>query len=339
MTTTDAVPEAAWAAAVRLLADADEVALACHVNPDGDALGSMLALAQSLRSMGKQVVCSWDGATPLTMPAPYAGLAGLELLVDPADFPPAPPVLVALDAGALERLGCLADVGAAAGAVLVVDHHASNAGFGTVNLIDPHAAATAVLVEELIRRLGAKLTAEVATGLYTALTTDTGSFKYASTTPAVHEFAARLLATGIRHDEIERAIWDTKSFAYIRLLGAVLNRAELEPAAAGGLGLVWSYSTATDLRTFGVAMEELEGLIDVIRTTSEAEVAAMCKQGPDGRLSVSVRSKGRIDVGGVCVALGGGGHRLAAGVTSDADVPTTMTRIRQLLAVAAHSPA
>lgn len=331
---TTAVPEGTWAAAVRLLQDADDVALACHVNPDGDALGSMLALAQSLQSLGKRVVCSWDGGSPLTIPTAYADLPGRDLLVEPPNFPTDPPVLVALDTGSLDRLGCLAEVVPAAGAVLVIDHHASNGGFGTVGLIDPLAAATAVLVEELIRRLGAKLTADVAACLYTGLTTDTGSFKYASTTPAVHELAARLLATGIRHDKIARAIWDTNCFAYISMLGAVLSRTELEENAAAGLGLVWTYSTAEDLAAFGVGMEELEGVIDVIRTTAEAEVAAVCKQDADGTLKVSMRSKGRVDVGAVAVALGGGGHRLAAGLTSTADVPTTMERVRRLLAAA-----
>lgn len=334
-----AVPESSWAAAVRLLLDADEVALACHVNPDGDALGSMLALAQSLQSLGKPAVCSWDGGSPLRLPRAYAGLLGIDLLVEPASFPPAPAVLVTLDTGSLDRLGRLAEVVPAAGAVLVIDHHPSNERFGTVGLIDPHAAATAVLVEELIRRLGAKLTAEVAACLYTGLTTDTGSFKYASTTPAVHELAARLLATGIRHDEIARAIWDTNCFAYVSMLGAVLSRVRLEPAAAGGLGLVWTQSTAADLVSYGVGMAELEGVIDLIRTTAEAEVAAVCKQDADGSLKVSMRSKGHIDVGSVCVALGGGGHRFAAGLTSTEDVPTTMSRIRELLAAEPHLPA
>ena len=332
------VPEASWTAAVALLLDADEIALACHINPDGDALGSMLALAQSLQSLGKRAVCSWDGGSPLRLPTAYAGLTGVDLLVEPADFPPAPPVLVALDTGSLDRLGCLAGVAAAAGDVLVIDHHASNGGFGTVGLIDPHAAATAVLVEELVRRLGAKVTTDVAACLYTGLTTDTGSFKYASTTPAVHELAARLLATGIRHDEIARAIWDTNCFAYVSMLGGVLSRARLERDAAGGLGLAWTYSTAGDLAAYGVGLEELEGVIDVIRTTAEAEVAAVCKQDYDGSLKVSMRSKGRIDVGAVCGALGGGGHRFAAGLTTAENVPTIMARLRELLARAPQLP-
>lgn len=333
------VPESAWGAATGVLLAAEEVALACHVNPDGDALGSMLALGQGLQSLGKRVVCSWDGGSPLALPTAYAGLPGADLLVESVAFPAVPEVLVALDTGSIDRLGCLAEAVPGAGAVVVVDHHPTNEGFGTVEVIDPHAAATAVLVEELLRRLGAKLTADVAACLYTGLTTDTGSFKYASTTPAVHELAARLLATGIRHDEIARAIWDTNCFAYISMLGAVLSRARLEEAAAGGLGLVWTYSTAADLTTYGVGMEELEGVIDVIRTTAEAEVAAVCKQDADGTLKVSMRSKGHIDVGALCVALGGGGHRFAAGLTSTGGVTGTMDSIRELLGAAPHLPA
>lgn len=330
------VPESTWAAAVRVLLDADEVALAAHLNPDGDSLGSMLGLGQALASLGKRALCSWDGNSPLEVPTAYAGLPGLDLLVPPAEFPVAPPVLVCLDTGSPDRLGRFAAAATRADVVLVIDHHASNEGFGTVNLIDAHAAATAVLVEELVRRLGAKLTADVAACLYTGLTTDTGSFKYASTTPAVHELAARLLATGIRHDEIARAIWDTNCFAYVSMLGAVLSRAVLEHEAAGGLGLVWTYSTAADLSAYGVSIEELEGVIDMIRTTAEAEVAAVCKQDVDGSLKVSMRSKGRIDVGALCTGLGGGGHRMAAGLTTTGDAETVLPLIRDRLARAPH---
>lgn len=330
------VPESTWAAAVRVLLDADEVALAAHLNPDGDSLGSMLGLGQALASLGKRALCSWDGNSPLEVPTAYADLPGLDLLVPPSEFPVAPPVLVCLDTGSPDRLGRFAAAATRADVVLVIDHHASNEGFGSVNLIDPHAAATAVLVEELVRRLGAKLTADVAACLYTGLTTDTGSFKYASTTPAVHELAARLLATGIRHDEIARAIWDTNCFAYVSMLGAVLSRAVLEPEAAGGLGLVWTYSTAADLSAYGVSIEELEGVIDLIRTTAEAEVAAVCKQDVDGSLKVSMRSKGRIDVGALCTGLGGGGHRMAAGLTTTGDAETVLPLIRDRLARAPH---
>ena len=326
-------------AAVALLQEHDDIALVCHVNPDGDALGSMLALGLALRSLGKRVVASW-GSEPFEVPAAYRSLPGLDLLVPAAEVPAAPALLVTFDTGSADRLGALADRVPAAGDVLVVDHHSTNTGFGTVNLVDVSAAATAVLVVELVDALGVELTADIAAPVYTGLVTDTGSFKYAATTPAVHELAARLLATGIRHDLISREIWDTATFGYVKLLGLVCARAVLEADEVGGLGLVWTAIGVEDLDRFGLALSDVEGVIDVVRSAREAEVAVVCKTDPeDGLLKVSTRSKGAIDVGAVCSSLGGGGHRFAAGFTSYASLPDTMTSLREALAAAPHLPA
>ena len=331
--------EADWQAATDLLSSYDDVVLTCHVGPDGDALGSMLALGLALRARGTRVVASW-GSEPFEVPAPYASLPGLELLVPASEVPASPGLLCAFDTGSIDRLGSLADRVGAAEQVLVVDHHASNTRFGSVNLIDPFAAATAVLVVGLLDRLGLPLTADVAAPVYTALVTDTGSFKYAATTPAVHELAARLLATGIRHDVISREIWDTAPFGYVRLLGAVCSRAVLELAVAGGLGMVWTTVEDDDYALSGLGLADVEGVIDVLRTSSEAEVAVVVKRDPgDGTLKVSTRSKGRVDVGAVCVSLGGGGHRFAAGFTSYDDAASTLQRLRAALAAAPHLPA
>ena len=329
-------PEVDWQAATELLSRHDDVVLTCHVGPDGDALGSMLALGIALRDRGSKVRASW-GSEPFEVPTAYASLPGLDLLVPASEVPEAPALLCAFDTGSIDRLGSLADRVGAAQDVLVVDHHMSNTRFGTVNLVDPGAAATAVVVVELLDRLGLPLTAEIAAPVYTGLVTDTGSFKYAATTPAVHELAARLLATGIRHDVISREIWDTASFGYVQLLGAVCSRAILEP---DGLGLVWTTVEEGDYASAGLGLADVEGVIDVLRTAREAEVACVLKRDPaDGLLKVSTRSKGRIDVGAVCVALGGGGHRFAAGFTSYDDVTATVGRLRAGLAAAPHLPA
>jgi len=325
-----------WAEAVALLEAVEEVDLACHVGPDGDALGSMLALGIALRDAGKRVRASW-GSEPFEVPAPYRGLPGLDLLVPAAEVPLHPALLVTFDTGSVARLGSLADRVDAAHEVLVIDHHASNTRFGTVNVVDVAAASTASMVVELVDALGLELTADVAACAYTGLVTDTGSFKYVGTTPEVHALAGRLLATGIRHDLISRAIWDTAPFGYVKLLGLVLARAVLEPEAVGGLGLVWTAVGADDLDRFDLALADVEGVIDVVRTTSEAEVAVVVKVDPeDGWFKVSTRSKGRVDVGAVCVALGGGGHRFAAGFTSYQPLSATMDTLREALAAAPH---
>ena len=330
-------PSAAeWEAVVSALRNADEVALACHVGPDGDALGSMLGLGAALRMLGKRVVASWGGE-PFEVPESYSFLPAVDLLVPPAEFPAAPPLFLTFDTGSADRLGSLQDRVRAADCCVVVDHHASNTRYGGLHLLDTTAAATAVLVAELVDRLGVELTQEIAAPLYTGLVTDTGSFKYSATTPAVHQLAARLLATGIRHDLISRAIYDTASFAYVRLLGAACARAEIEPAAVGGLGLVWTTVGADELSDCGLGLAEIEGVIDVLRTAREAEVAVVLKGDPvEGGWKVSTRSKGAVDVGAVCTALGGGGHRFAAGFSTTEPPEQVLARLRAALAAALH---
>jgi phosphoesterase RecJ-like protein len=328
-----------WSAALAAVGEAREVALLCHVGPDGDALGSMLALGAALRAKGVSVVASFGAADgePFEVPSSYAFLPAQDLLVKPDDFPAAPEVLVTFDTGSRDRLGSLADRVGTAGTTVVVDHHSTNTRYGTVNLVDTGAAATAVLVAEMLDRLDLPLTAEVAAPLYTGLVTDTGSFKYVATTPSVHELAARLLATGIRHDLISRAIWDSASLPYVRLLGDVCSRAQLDPAAAGGLGLVWTTVVPDDLDRHGLALSDVEGVIDVVRTAQEAEIAAVLKRESGSEVvRVSLRSKGSIDVGDMCVPLGGGGHRYAAGFTAEGDVDAALAQLRQALAQAPH---
>jgi phosphoesterase RecJ-like protein len=314
-------PSAAdWAAAEAALRDVPpdaEVLLVCHVNPDGDALGSMLGFGLGLRRLGlRDVRATFPG--PPDVPPPFRGLPGLELLIPATAAPPAPDLLVCFDAASESRLGELADRLDTAGTALVLDHHASNTWFGGIHLVDPGAAATSVVAEQLLTRLGVPLDAEIAECLYVALATDTGSFRFDMTTPAVHEFAARLIATGIRPAEISRRIFDTRPFGAVRLYGDVLSRAELDPAAAGGVGLVWTYATLADLERHRQDAYVLEALIDSVRCAAEADVCCVVKQVAEHEWAVSMRSKGAVDVSRVAVALGGGGHRLVAGFTARA---------------------
>jgi bifunctional oligoribonuclease and PAP phosphatase NrnA len=319
-----AIPESSWDRALHLIGRADEVALACHVAPDGDALGSMLAVAFVLRSMGKRVVASF-GDRHFAVPRLLRFLPGQEMLVPPEEFPVAPELLITFDSSTFERLGLLSDNATRAGEVIVVDHHPSNAGFGTLALIDAKAAATAMLAEQLIYRLGGRLDRDIATCLYAGLVTDTGSFRHSSTTAAVHQMAARLVATGLRTDEIARELWDRSPFGYLKVLAVVLDRVMLED------GLVWTYVTRVDRAAYGLPYAELEGIIDIVRRTDEAEVAVVLKEDDQGAWQVSTRSKGGVDVGAVCAALGGGGHHNAAGYTSHDTVEETMAAFRREL--------
>jgi phosphoesterase RecJ-like protein len=324
--------EADWAAAVaavRGLGADSRVLLVCHVNPDGDALGSMLGFGLGLRRLGvTNVQATFPG--PPVVPEPFRGLPGLDLLVPADDADAAPDLLVCFDAASESRLGALADR-LTAPASIVLDHHGSNTRFGTVQLVDAAAAATSVVADQLLARLGVPLDAEIAECLYVALATDTGSFRFDMTTPAVHEMAARLIATGIKPAEISRRIFDTRPFGSVLLYGDVLARARLEPAAAGGVGLVWTYATLDDLVRHGQHPYVLEPLIDSIRCAAEADVSCVIKQVAEREWAVSMRSKGAVDVSRVAVALGGGGHRLAAGFTGRGSADDVIAAIRAQL--------
>ncbi len=352
--------EAEWSRAVKVLDGATEICLACHVRPDGDALGSMLAVAHALRARGTaaqggpagqdgsagqdgdrerpsvaaRVIASF-GDLPFEIPRILRFLPGADLLSPPDAFPERPQVMVTFDAASVDRLGLLEARACQADELIVLDHHASNTGFGTVNLVDPAAAATAVLAFDLIRRMGVEISRDIALGLYAGLVTDTGSFKYSTTSPRVHQLAARLLQTGIEPGVVAHELWDRSPFGFLGLLSTVLGRAQLEPAGAAGHGLVWTTVTRGDRAAHGLPFEVAESVIDVVRRADEADVAVVLKEDDDGCWQVSARSKGRADVGRACVALGGGGHPLAAGFTAHGTAAEVMTALREQLATGA----
>ncbi len=325
--------EAAWAAAVAAIrhwVPGGRVLLVCHVNPDGDALGSMLGFGLGLRRMGARHLQATFPGQP-DVPDAYRDLPGMDLLVAEADADLDPDLLMTFDAASESRLGSLVGRFGTARASVVLDHHASNPGFGAVSLVDPDAAATSVLAEALLARLGVPLDAGIAECLYVALATDTGSFRFELTTPAVHEMAARLLRTGIAPAEISRRTFENRPFGAVRLFADVMTRVVLEPSAAGGHGLVWTYGTLDDLARHGQRPYVLDALIDPVRCTAEADVACVLKQVSSQEWAASLRSKGAVDVSAVAGALGGGGHRLAAGFTGHGSFADVIAAIRGLL--------
>ncbi|HEY0641376.1 MAG TPA: DHHA1 domain-containing protein, partial [Pseudonocardiaceae bacterium] len=236
-------------------------------------------------------------------------------------------LLVALDAGSAARLGPLAGRVRTARRVLVIDHHASNTRFGHHHLVDEGAEATAVLVLRLLDQLDVEIDLDIARCLYAGLVTDTRCFRFAR--PETHRLAARLLDAGVRPEAEARALLDTHPFGWLGMLSSVLERARLEPAAARGLGLVYTVVRAADsaeLRT-----EEVESVIDLVRTASEAEVAAVLKEVGHQRWSASLRAKERVDVGAAATRLGGGGHRLASGFTAAGTADEVLAALRAAL--------
>jgi phosphoesterase RecJ-like protein len=310
--------------AVEAIRGASSLALACHIGPDGDALGSMLALHHLCRSQGVTSVASWS--EPFVVAPHYTFLPGLDATTKPADFPEAPEVMVTFDCGSMGRLGDLAVPAAAAGTLVVLDHHASNDRYGTINVVDSDAAATAVVVRELARRLDWPLTRDAALCLYTGLVTDTGRFQYSNTTPEVFELARELSEFDLPIAEITRQLFEEHSFRYLKMVGACLARAELDRQ----LGFVATWVTNFDLDGFDVGIDETEGLIDLVRRTSEAEVACVCKETVDG-IRVSLRSVSDLDVGAVAARFGGGGHQYAAGFVAPYPVTGVLDGIKDAL--------
>lgn len=326
------VADRAWQRAIALLESATEVALACHVEPDGDALGSMLAFRRFLLLRGIRAVASFGSSgpnnEPLRIPPQYTFLPGLDGLVTATDFPAAPQVLVAFDTGSPQRLGTLRPAVDAADHVIVIDHHASGEAFGDIQLCDGSAAATAVLVDELIRRMGGMLDREMATCLYVGVVTDTGRFQYETTTPAVMELGARLISYDIDHAAINRQVWSAHSFGFLKVLGRAMDRAVIVPEA----GLAWTSVQQSDLRDLGITLAETEGIIDVLHSLEAAESAMVVKEqavrgNRPPRWNVSLRSKGAVDVGRLATSLGGGGHRLAAGFTLEGSLRSVVDRV------------
>ena len=307
--------------AAEAVAAAGEVAVACHVSPDGDALGSALGLAHAAAAAGKGAVASFG--SPFAVAAQYDFL-DLGPLVPPGEFPAAPELMVVVDVAAPDRLGELAGPASRAGTVVVIDHHGTNPGFGHIAVVDPASASTAQLVYHLIRRLAWPIDRRVATALLTGIVSDTGRFQYSSTDGSVLRIAARLVEAGARPDEIGQRVYEWLPFGYLQVSGAVLARARLEG------GLVWSVLYQADQARAGVGPEDLDLLIDGLRVAREAEVAVLVKEATGG-WKVSLRSRGAVDVGAIAAASGGGGHHNAAGFDAGGDLESVMTAIRERL--------
>ncbi|RDI64945.1 DHH family phosphoesterase [Nocardia pseudobrasiliensis] len=316
---TAVTPAAELAAAVDVLAAARSVTVLCHVQPDADTIGSGLALAQVLSRHGVPVRVSF--AEPAELPASMRSLPGIEYLVPPAQVPREVDVLIAVDCGSAGRLGALADRLDGAATTLVLDHHRSNTRFGKINLIDDTAESTTSLLARVFDAWGEPIDRSVAHCLFAGLVTDTGCFRWAG--PGTHRLAERLLATGIDGAGITRTLMDSHPFGWLPMLSRVLGTARLEPAAAGGAGLVYAFVRRADID--GLRSEEVESVIDVIRTTAEAGIAAVFKESrtTPHLWTVSLRSRDSgvgtddgVDVAQVATRLGGGGHRYAAGYTT-----------------------
>jgi phosphoesterase RecJ-like protein len=296
--------------AAQLLDAAESVGVVCHVFPDADTIGAGLALALVLERSGKRVEVGF--AKPSVLPESLQSLPGGHLLVAPEAMRGDSDLVVTVDIPSLNRLGALSALADSCREVLVIDHHASNQLFGTANYVDPSADSTTMLVAELLDAWGKPLDQRVAHCLYAGLTTDTGSFRWASA--RAHRLAARLLELGVDNASISRALLDTHPFSWLPMLSRVLSSAQLVPDAVNGRGLVYAVVGHQEWRN--ARPEEVESIVDIVRTAAQAEVAAVFKEIEPQHWTVSMRAKSEVDLAAVAGVFGGGGHRLAAGYSA-----------------------
>lgn len=321
MTTTDP-----FATAAEALSDTPTIALACHVNPDADALGSILGLSNHLRGLGKQTVCSFPN-DPFEPPRWASMLPGTDALVPPTEFPRDPAVMVTCDVASLDRLGSLGGPAVRATTLIWIDHHVTNEGLGTIPIIDPSASSTCELVYRLLKVLGGEIRVETAMCLYAGLVTDTGRFQYQAAGPDTLRLAAELREFPFDHTRLVQALYEDHGVEYLKLLGVVLERIRVDPDA----DLVWTYLTRADLDAADLEPGDADDLIDLVRTAREADVAAILKQQRDGRFKVSLRSRGGHDVAAAAARFGGGGHRLASGYTSSQGLVATVESLKEAI--------
>lgn len=282
--------------------------LISHVRPDGDAIGSQLALGFALMAAGKNVrLINEDG-----LPENLAFMAGSEKI----ELPPAEPldveIAIALDTATKPRLGDRALHAASHAKLwLNIDHHISNPHYGDLNLIDPTSPATGQILYQLITALGLPLPPESRDAIYVAVSTDTGSFQYPSTTAATYEMAADLTRRGLDVGKLNSDLYDSHPYRRVELMRALLNTLEISPS---GLLAHWELHEETRLQ-LQLRPEDSEGLIDIIRAIRGVQLAVFFEELPDGKIRISMRSKDRrLDVCQIAMQFGGGGHSLAAGI-------------------------
>jgi bifunctional oligoribonuclease and PAP phosphatase NrnA len=313
----------AVAAALR---EHDRFLVVTHENPDGDALGSLLATTLTLRELGKDVEMYLGGSGSLPREYAFMRLDGLRRSL-PDDLEQR--VLVAVDCAKADRMGPDPEPVERASLVLNIDHHHDNTRFGDVNLIVADASSTGEVLRDLIRELGVELTPDLAEPLYIALVTDTGRFQYTNTTPKSLRLAAELVDAGADVHAVFQQVYESVEFAKLKLLARALERARV---LEGGLIIV-SHLLRTDFAEVGAAEPYSEGIIDYLRAVEGAELAALIREpprddGPTRRVSLRA-SVDELDVSAIARMFGGGGHRQAAGFSSDASIDDITELVRQ----------
>ena len=286
-------------------------AISAHVNPDGDSIGSQLAVYSFLTDLNKHVrIFNTD-----SIPSNYRFLPLSDKIEQPDTLDGySPEVLIVLDASTLVRIGGHLSKALVPEQVTInIDHHASADHFGDYNLVETSASSTCEIIYKLIQLSSAKVSYKQATALYTGIMFDTGCFRYSNSTPQVHRIAANLIDQGIEVDKIYRNVYETNPVQRLRLLTKALETVELTPD-----GKIVSLMVDQKMLNYtDTTLEDVDGIINQIRSIDTVEVAIMAASNTPGQSKISMRSKDYVDVGKVCAEFGGGGHARAAGCLID----------------------
>ena len=307
----------------RVLREKDRFLIACHENPEGDAIGSELALALALRKMGKTATVL--NADPV--PANLLFLPGADTVVFTEDGSKYD-VAVVLDCGSPERTGRVGRELRKCPLLVNIDHHRTNGDLGELALVDPDAAATGLLIHRVLSAMGYEIDLDVATNIYVAVLTDTGSFHYGSSSPEAFEVAGDMVRRGVDPWAVAEQVCEAQSAHRLRLLGRVLD--SLEVSDGGRVACITTMQE--DLREFASGKDALEGFINFPRSIVGVEVAVSFREEEGGVFRVSFRSKGRVDVSAVAARFGGGGHRNAAGCAVPGTLADVKKRVQEALA-------
>ncbi|MBV9851706.1 MAG: bifunctional oligoribonuclease/PAP phosphatase NrnA [Armatimonadetes bacterium] len=310
---------------------ASSLVLACHVNPDGDALGSMLGLALALAPLGQSLtLLSQDGVPDIYKFLPGADRVRQTTEVESFDL------AVVLDSGDLSRVGSrVRPLIARARRVIDIDHHALAGAFGDIRVLHALAASTSEIVYVLLEALGLPITPDVATCLFTGVITDTGSFRFQNVTPSTFLIAAALLNAGAPPAAISENVFENRTFAATKLLGHALCSLSQTPDGR----VVWAHITAQDFAALGAADEDTEGVVNYVRGVRGADVGLLFREMADGKIRISLRSRESVNVAEVAQRFGGGGHKMAAGCTLAAPLPEAEHLVVQAVRAALPSNA
>jgi len=291
--------------------------VATHVDPDGDALGSAFALGLALTQMGKEAAVYLKG----TIPYRYRFLPKPPVILD--DLPRGYDVAIVVDCGDLERVGDGFEALKACDVLINVDHHETNEAFGQLNIVDERASSTAEILYLILGALGVRLSLDMAVNLYTAILTDTGSFRYDCTTRRAFSIAEEMVGLGVRPADVAAEVYESHPKERFLLLCQVLGTLELHRHDK----IATAYVTQSMFERTGTNREYTEGFVENIREIRGVEVACLFREIGNGAYKVSMRSKDGVDVAAVARSFGGGGHQRAAGCTIEGDVQAVKNKV------------